>query len=75
MEIERACCGCFFHRPTGIIGQVGKCVWVPPPALARLYAALHQEPMTRIDYTEVFSEPPDAMHAGSCGAWSRKLDA
>lgn len=76
-EAKKTCATCRFHRPPAVINLVdpGVCAWPPPPALARLYAMLAQEPEIRIDYANVFEELPSALKSGACGGYEAKPDA
>lgn len=69
------CTSCEQHRPFPIVNHPGRCAWAPPPALARLYAALTAEPNTKIAYDDLFSVMPDALASGACGAFKRKVQA
>lgn len=70
------CSTCVFYRwqAPALIGD-GKCAWVPPPALARLYHMLAAEPATRIDYDDIFSDMPNALKHGACSLHEHRQDA
>jgi hypothetical protein len=68
---KQTCKTCCFHQPNTTIelSNPGRCAWPPPPALARLYHILAQEPLARVDYARVFEDLPHALRSGRCGGW------
>lgn len=65
LSTEMSCVDCKFS-------YMGYCHWKVPPAVARLYAMLQQEPLTKINYEGVFEEQPECLPVGVCSAFTQR---
>lgn len=72
------CSDCKFFKPPPIAiinGDPGRCGYNPPPTVIRLYAMLHADPGTKIDYAEAFREMPEALRTGTCSEYQPKVQS
>lgn len=81
LSAEDDCVDCKFFKPKSAILRPGeeqdesrgRCLYQPPPAVARLYGMLNAEHLTKIDYEAVFNSAPEAMRHSACSEFKPKV--